>query len=165
MSTSNFWSQSGKGYKLYVVPSFYPGEQQCLECDYAEEGGDYENCGYKGECASTNQEWFYGDAVGAIDRANDQLKYHKIELKSGYYDGVQLFVVAEHDDEGIESMDNTDAWYYFDMCRSKAIRAWKADKNLVNKVMKELAKELGMIEIRMVARFSNGEALYEKVGA
>lgn len=72
---------------------------------------------------------------------NKKLIQHcDIELMSGYYSGIQLYV-REND------------W----------IELNKTEIKKVNKALKKIAKRLGMFEIAVVARFSNGETFYKKV--
>ena len=50
------------------------------------------------------------------------------------------------------------------MCRSIAIRKYKAEINRINKKLLPLfEKELGFDHIRCIGVFSNGEAIYERV--
>ena len=48
---------------------------------------------------------------------NYDLMFHKIQVKGGYYCGIQLYVEVEHDLEE-EDYSNDDCHYYFDCCRS-----------------------------------------------
>lgn len=58
-------------------------------------------------------------------------------------------------------IDNEDAHYYFDMCRSKAIRAADAEKRKIAKWLEKL-QENGFEILVCTAKFSNGEAIYSR---
>lgn len=47
---------------------------------------------------------------------NYDLMFHKIQVKGGYYCGIQLYVEVEHDLEE-EDYSNDDCHYYFDCCK------------------------------------------------
>lgn len=58
---------------------------------------------------------------------------------------------------------NDDCHYYFDVCRSVAIRRYNSEINKINRILKMLAKEYGFDEVYCSAVFGNGEAIYTKV--
>lgn len=60
-------------------------------------------------------------------------------------------------------LDNDDCHYYFDVCRSVAIRRYNSEINKINRILKMLAKEYGFDEVYCSAVFGNGEAIYTKV--
>lgn len=104
---------------------------------------------------------FYGDDgfKDLMEKFNDTLTFHEVQFKSGYYDGVQLFV--EEKEENPHELDNDDCRYYYDMCRSQAIRKYDAEVRKINKWMDKIATQYGWKELYCLGIFSNGEAIYE----
>ena len=109
----------------------------------------------------------YLNAKALAKRLSEDLMFYELTIKGGYYSGIQIFVKpikwADYYYE-IDDLDNEDSHYYFDMCRSKALRKHQAEVNKINKKLLPLfEKELGFDHIRCIGVFSNGEAVYEKV--
>ena len=99
-----------------------------------------------------------------MERANADFTFHKITLESGYFSGVQFFVEENFNGyDSLEDMDNEDAQYYYGMCRSKMLRKYNSEIRKVQRAMAEIAKGYGFMEFICTARFSNGEAWYERV--
>lgn len=86
------------------------------------------------------------------------LTYCELCLKDGYYSGIQSYIKIEHDPM---ELDNESCHYYFDKCKSKAIKEFKSEINYINKKVLPKLKEISFIKIRKVGGFSNGEAIYE----
>ena len=101
---------------------------------------------------------------------NDELRFFEISIESGYYTGVQTWVEHTNDaenagfynDNSYDDVTNEDCRYYLDMCRSEAIRKYEAERRKVLRMLKKLAEDWGFEEYDCVARFSNGEAWYQK---
>lgn len=90
----------------------------------------------------------------------------RVEVQDGHYCDVQ-FIVRTYEDldfnrESPYCIDNEDAHYYFDECRSKVLRKADAEQRKVYKWLKNLKKE-GYTELRCDGVFSNGEAVYSRV--
>lgn len=175
MSTPNFYNQ--KNFKLYVQ-SF---EAISLE-DYKEEEFHYDDYLYpKWEEADDEdkddileesynhamgmwEEDFYRDIYNGYDGFkkvmedfNDTLIFHELKFESGYYTGIQLYVEEK---ENPHELDNDDCRYYYDMCRSNAIRKYEAEIRKINKWMDKVATQYGWEELVCLGIFSNGEAVY-----
>lgn len=109
----------------------------------------------------------YEEVEQALEDLNSRLIFHRVSLRSGYYAGVQLWP-EENDDaqaagfyEGDTSdVDNDNAHYYFDMCRSLAIRKYQAEQRRLTKELAAIAKAWSFDQLSIVARFSNGETWY-----
>ena len=61
------------------------------------------------------------------EKFSDDLQYYTVSIEDGYYDGWQFYVTPNYDlDEDALNenswLDNEDAHYYFDKCRSKVLR-------------------------------------------
>ena len=93
-----------------------------------------------------------------MEEFNNELTFHEITFKSGYYEGVQLFVEEK---ENPHELDNDDCNYYYDMCRSKAIRKYDAEIRKINRFMDKVAIQYGWKELHCLGVFSNGEAIYQ----
>lgn len=98
---------------------------------------------------------------------SDGLDSHEVRIEGGHYYGFQFYVEEKYsgyfdlDKSSRYCISNDDAHYYFDMCRSLAIRKADAEKRKIAKWLNSLQDE-GFDIMVCVARFSNGEALYSK---
>lgn len=176
MSTANFYNQ--KNFNLYVK-AFEPmslEEYKAEEFEYSCYFEEYEEAETEKEKAEiletaynqTMEFWnseFYEDLFNGYDgfkdvmeKLNDDLIFHSLEFKSGYYDGVQLYVKEM---ENPHDLDNEDCKYYYDMYRSQAIRKYEAEIRKINKWMEKVAVEYGWRKLHCLGVFSNGEAIYQ----
>lgn len=161
MSTPNFYTQ--RNFSLYVQ-SFEPmskEEFQAEEIDYCESYEDYL------EYVEEERRFFYEDIIEGYDgfkavmeNFNDTLVFHELEFRGGYYDGIQLYVKEK---DNPHELDNEDCRYYYDMCRSKAIRKYDAEVRKINKWMDKTAVMYGWRKLHCLGIFSNGEAIYQYV--
>ena len=174
MSTCNFCSM--ENFDLWAVSSepFYG--RICPDCYIETLGAEKcENCGadlsdiapdYDADAAQC----FVNDLEYRCKEENKNLKFFEISVKSGYYDGLQLYVDltqnadnAGFTDNGPEYLENDDAHYYFDMCRSKCIRAYESEKRRVNEILSKIGADYGLDKLGIFTRFSNGETWYTKI--
>ena len=171
MSTANFWSMDN--FPLWAR-DFYEECKICPECrtmqDNENDECEFCGCDLSNEAESFYDEWEAEYICGEIDKKLEEINYnlifHKIELKSGYYSGVQFYCETMHHDEdanGELDLDNDDAHYYYDMYRSQARRKYKSEINKINKILKKLGEEYGFEAYGVSARFSNGETWYTKI--
>ena len=175
MGTSNFYSM--KNFDLWAVSDSDFCSKRCPEC-YCGMETDAETCS---ECETdltdveptfdeyAADEYRY-DLVNSIDQENENLIFHKITIRPGYYDGLQLYVnltnyadQAGFTENGPEYVDNESARYYLDMCRSQAIRKYEAEQRKVKKALERIGRAHGMEKLAIYARFSNGETWYTKI--
>lgn len=177
MSTPNFHVQ--KNFNLYI---------QCFEPmsleKYEAEEFQYDEYLYPEYLSAQSDSWkkhileksyndtmetwdyfFYNDIYegadgfkGKMEEFNNTLTFHKITFESGYYSGVQLYV---EEMENPHELDNEDCHYYYDMCRSQAIRKYDAEIRKINKWMEKTAVEYGWRKLHCLGVFSNGEAIYQ----
>lgn len=99
----------------------------------------------------------------------ENLIYHNVTVEGGHYCGFQFYVSERY--EGEFDLDtsskycitNDEAHYYFDKCRSLAIREADREKRKIKKWLENLASAYGYDILVCVGVFSNGEAVYEKV--
>lgn len=172
MGTANFWTMDN--FPLWAR-NFYEEGKICPECKVMQdsENDECEFCGHdlsNVEAESLYDECEAGFICDEIDKKlediNNDLIFHKIELKSGYYSGVQFYCDTKHfneDKDGELDLDNDDAHYYYDMCRSQARRKYKSEVKKINKILKEIATNYGFEAYGVSARFSNGETWYSKI--
>lgn len=117
-------------------------------CEDLEECCCFDNLAWEDDRREIEQE---------LEDINDNLMFHKISLRSGYYYGMQFYVEVEHDPE---DYDNDNCHYYFDCCRSVACRKYEAEQRRINRKLAELGKRWGFQKVVCTARFSNGEACF-----
>lgn len=174
MGTSNFYSM--KNFDLWAVSSYRFYTKFCTACNCGGlDGNTCEICG--ADLSGTESEYddiiateFYNDLENRCQEENNRLKFFVISIKSGYYDGAQLYVELTQDadnagftERGPEYLENDDAHYYFNMCRSKCIRAYESEKRKVNKILEKIGRAYDLDKLGIVARFSNGETWYSKI--
>lgn len=170
MSTANFNSNQ-LGFPLYVHDNIYA--KVCPECG-AWNSAEDDNCC---ECGASledaqeksdwvQEEWLCDEVKSCMDEINKELSFFEVGLQSGYYVGVQFdvnFKMRWGCELDPEELDNEDAHYYFDCCRSVMLRKYERERRKLAKKLKELADSYGFEEIVCVGVFSNGEAVYRKV--
>ena len=159
MSTPNFHTQ--KNFGLYVQ-SFEPmtmEEYEAEELQYDEylypeflsvQSDEWKKYILEKSYNETMETWsyyFYHDICEGADgfkshmeEFNATLNFHELTFKSGYYTGIQLYVEEK---ENPHELDNEDCKYYYDMCRSVAIRKYDAEIRKINKWMEKVATMYG----------------------
>ena len=153
MSTPNF--ETMRNFPLFIWEVQTP-EQAELD-EYEMDETDYIQMEYD------DQTMYMKEVIKELTDKTP-LQFHDIEIKSGYYSGLQLYVNDNKDGYGIpEENDNYTCNMVWNTCRSKAIRAYKSEVNKVKKILKEIAKRTGMTQLECIGIFSNGEAVYRKV--
>lgn len=140
MSTPNFYNQ--KDFDLYIKAYEPEGEYNEIEAEIFYEDVVYGYDGFK----------------EVMEELNDSLTFHSIEIKDGYYSGIQLYVNTT---ENPHELDNEDCKYYFDMYRSQAIRKYEVEIRKINKWMEKVAVGYGWRKLNCLGIFSNGEAIYQ----
>jgi len=161
MSTANFRTME---YDLpMVVGGIYDDDfVEQLKADYlAEIGEEITEKLLEVELRYFAEEDFT-EAAELAENLNENLEYYKIEVIGGHYVGFQFYVRGRIFDD-YEEMDNDDAHYYFDMCRSRALRAERAEMRKIEKWLRKIASEYKYDMIECIGRFGNGEAKYRKI--
>jgi len=132
----------------------------------AETGEEYDETAYELDCQFLFDDE-YEQAEALVSEIQDTLTFHDITIESGRYFGFQFFVEEKYsaqfdlDKESEYCIDNEDARYYFDMCRSRVLRAADAEKRKIEKWLAGLDRR-GFERIVCLGVFSNGEAIYEQ---
>lgn len=96
-----------------------------------------------------------------LEKLNEKLLFHKVTIKSGYYEGFQLYVECEHDLDKYKDYDDDDCDYYFDMSREEAYKKFYEEITFINEQMGEIAENIGLTKLTVVGRFSDGTAVYK----
>ena len=164
MSTPNFKTQ--EYFDLYVAIYEQPSDEDIKEWEEETE------CSYDFEFESNI---YYEDVVTnfefelkhVLNELGKQLKFHKLDLESGYYDGIQITVNVADElnsyiyEDTYEDMDNEDTKYLYDLTRSQFIKQYEIERRYIDrKVLPKLAERTGFRKIHCVGVFSNGEAIY-----
>ena len=163
MATGNFKTMTD--FPLIVKGAEYI--KVCPEC-YLSNSSDADKC----ECGCDLSEeeaivdesectYIIGEMEKVADALNEAQPFYKVTVESGYYSGVQFYVEAKY--WKLEEMDNEESRDEFGMCRSEMLRKFKVAGNTIRKGLRKAAEELGLDELLVAARFSNGETWYSKV--
>jgi len=155
-----------RDFPLIVADDEYT--KVCPECGCGQ-GGTPDKCEICG-ADLTNVESFYDD-LGMRERAkemedkadelNEYLTFYSVSVESGYYRGLQFYVSKKYCD--LENMDNEESQNEFGMCRSKMLRKYKSEGNWLRRELQKAKADLGLMELGVYARFSNGEVMYTEV--
>lgn len=152
MSTRNFKTM------LYGMPMI------CSRT-FGQMAEDYEENEFTPDDYYFESQFEFDNAEAIAKEFSDSLKYHDVTIESGYYDGFQFYVQEKYDNyfdmdkSSRYCIDNENAHYYFDVCRSVAIREADREKRKIEKWLYSLA-DRGYNIVDCVAVFSNGAAEY-----
>lgn len=175
MGTANFYSM--KNFDLWAISDSEFYLKRCSEC-YCSMENDADACsecntdltGVEPDFDEYSADEYKYDLLTTIAAENENLRFHKITIRGGYYDGLQLYVhltnyadQAGFTEDGPEYVDNESARYYLDMYRSQAIRKYQAEQNKVRRILEKIGRAHGMYKLGVYARFSNGETWYTKI--
>ena len=164
MATANF--KTMKDFPLIVSDDIK--EKICPECGLGNRDDEdkCEGCGCDlSEVKTTTDDFSCSERTREMEQVaselNDVQAFFAVSVESGYYYGVQFFVDEKYCD--LETWDNETAQEEFGVCRSEMLRRFKVAKNTICRGLRKAAKTLGLDEIICIARFSNGEAMFQKV--
>lgn len=164
MSAANFCTM--RDFPLFAK-DYYEEAKRCPECGAIMDADavSCEDCG----CEELEDYTYFNQfqcedewegITSLMDELNRDLLFHKVEMRSGYYTGVQFYVEVDHD-LADEDYSNDECHYYFDCCRSVAYRKYAAEVRKINRKLTAWGKGYGFQEYVCIARFSNGEAMYD----
>lgn len=170
MSTKNFVGNDCFDDYAYVYKM--PSEED-IKAYEEENEREYD---YEDE-ASLNYDCEYDDATYMIKKALEKFKItlFNIEVRSGYYDGLELIVTSAIRGLEVEDItnteylkenyDNEDMRYYFGHLaeyKSQILPKIKAEMKRMNKeVLPYIANNTGFRKIYCIGVFSNGEGVYQ----
>ena len=164
MSASNF--KSMENFPLIVAPPAMC--KICPDCGITC-GEDEATCSVCGaslaDVEKQTDEIFIDEIVremqAVANRLNEHLLFHTVSVESGYYTGCQFYVDEKYCD--ISAMCNEETQDEFGMCRSKTLRKYASEGDFIRRELKKAKESLGLWELGITARFSNGETWYDKV--
>ena len=167
MATCNFWTMDD--FDLWVIDNekmldFYLGEDFFKE-RIEEFGEDYDSLDDLWLAWETMLE----DLESDFDDLKSKLVWYKIELKSGYYEGAQIYIDTEW--SGIDEIatwlpskppiwDDEECELQFGLTREKTKKMIEDEKKKINTFLENLDM-YGFYKIKCLGVFSNGEAVYE----
>ncbi len=110
------------------------------------------------ECTADNAKFI-------LNEKNKELSFFKMKIQGGYYDGLQAIIESNieylaAEDIANGNFSNEDSRYFWNLCRSIAIRKIKTEINKINRELARL-KDYGFKEFIKTGQFSNGEGLYQ----
>lgn len=174
MSAPNF-NNDQLGFPLYCREDYY--SKVCPDCGMWNdaEAESCEECGedlhnVEARYDDLDNEIYFNEAQDAMKELNEELDFFHVSVISGYYSGTQIDVDWKNiRGWGVygdpEDLDNEDAHFCFDCCRSEMLKRYKRERRKLSKRLKELAEFHGFEEYACLGVFSNGEAIYRKVEA
>lgn len=111
----------------------------------------------------------YDEIKHDVQKLNVQLDIFTVEVRSGYYMGLQLYACVpfggyEYSAEELAEFDDDDIPYYCDCENMQEFsELYEKERELICTRFSEIAKDYGFVQIRRIGLFSNGEAIYEEV--
>lgn len=164
MATSNFKTMTN--FPLIILNDIK--EKICPECGCgcSDDADKCEDCG----CDISDVEAIVNYSLCSeiirgmekvAEELNDIQEFYTVTVESGHYEGVQFYVDEKYCD--IEDMSNEESRNEFGICRSEMLRRYKVAGNTIRRELRKIAKDIGLDEVVCVARFSNGEAWFQKV--
>ena len=139
----------------------------CPECGCGQGGTDKcECCGADVSAVESVYDEWYAEYIQkemqkVAEDINSSIRFHNVTLMSGYYAGIQFYVSEEY--YNLEDWTNEDARDEFDMCRSVMLRKYRSEKNYIVRALRKAKADLGLMELGVTARFSNGETWYTEI--
>lgn len=104
-----------------------------------------------------------------LNHFNLDLDLFRVELRSGYYTGLQLFARIQfngfdYSAEEIANFDDDDADYYTCCYTAEELmQLYEHERQLISQKFELLAADWGLLHLRCFDVFSNGSAVYEEV--
>ena len=105
-------------------------------------------------------EFLYREIEKTVEDFSSDLKFFSISLKSGYYAGAQVYIEDIHGFNWGAGWDDEDCRYWFDECRTEVIKAYNSEISKIKRWLRNDIANAGFREIRKIAQFGNGEAIY-----
>ena len=124
-----------------------------LQEDFPLYGASEEEWDFEGSWDYLDEE--FTQAMDAADiKFRRILRFYDIELRGGYYEGVQLFVKEKEWDSIYWLWDNHGK-------QADRMKSWET-AFIAKKLLPFIAKYMGFYEVYQAARFSNGETWYKR---
>lgn len=169
MSTPNYKKQPE--FDLYATDDAfleYPYKLDDNDDNVLDESGDY-IIDYDAEPYFDHT--LFQECKEYADKLNAHLDFFNIDFEDGYYAGVQTYINPQTSE--FDALDFLQYPQYYDKSDLFAefgvnshilkLKILKEIKFINNKLLPELAKMYNFDKLHIVAQFSNGETMYEKV--
>lgn len=159
MATCNYAIQ--KDFPLVV----YEVDEEALKKDLLNDGIIESEEEFNEDYVSDRCEIIVEDGEDWLGEINDKLDFFRLELKDGYYGGIQLWVEeGEYNAMIDDDLDDETARYYWGDTADEIRKRYKQEKIWLIEEMKEIARGgAEWHELKLRGVFSNGEAVYEEV--
>lgn len=169
MSTPNYKKQPE--FDLYAtLDSFleYPYKIDENDDYLIDESGDYV-IDYEAEPYFDHS--LFQECKEYVDKLNAHLDFFNIDFEDGYYEGVQTYINPQTSEfDAIDFLQYPQDYSKKDLFAEFGVNSYilklkisKEIKFINNKLLPELAKMFNFDKLNIVAQFSNGETMYEKV--
>lgn len=168
MSTANYLTQ--KDFNLYVyepdisdiyIRDFFENNNYLTNGTF-DDLSDREKDNIIAEYINLEYEDELDNLRYLINEINQKLLFHRIRIVSGYFSGLQTYIELIIDPE---ELTNEECKYNYNLYKSQVIRKYQAEIKRINqKYLPYLHNNSGLKQIKCIGIFSNGEAIYEKVG-
>lgn len=154
MSAPNFKFNCNSVFPMMVISN----EDICKMYIELEDGEYYSNCDidfafdmYQSDLMIIEDE---------LEELNEKLKWYKLSIESGYYDGMQILV--ETDWINIGEWSEEDCKDEFDLTKKETMLMILEEQKTICEYLKT-TKQYGLREVVCNGIFSNGEAIYSYV--
>ena len=121
-----------------------------------------------------NDEFALMETLDKIKTLNSTLSFFRVTLTDGRYTGTQFYVERKSSNTELPTDYTATEWrqarrgylgeYYYEDSHSHAVRRELAERRKIEKWVNRTARKLGFEQLYCVAVFSNGEAVYNRVG-
>lgn len=101
-------------------------------------------------------------AAMAAEEMAESLEWYRLEVRGGYYVGIQFDYIFRDDRDRAEDLTPAEARDWYDMSRSELKRKQASERRRIERWIKGWKRE-GWTELAHVATFSNGEAIYQRI--
>ena len=112
------------------------------------------------------ERWAYEDAAEAAADYNDGLRWYRVEVRGGYYTGIQFDIIEQPADvvadDWLEAIDDEAARYWYDMSAEELRASVKSEREAIKKWLRGWIGA-GWLELGRLGTFSNGEAVYYQI--
>ena len=106
--------------------------------------------------------WAYEDAAEAVADYNDGLRWYRVEVRGGYYAGLQFDPVKTSDGDMADGIDDETARDWYDMSAEEIAESMARERQAIKKWLRGWIGA-GWLELGRLGTFSNGEAIFYQI--